>query len=148
MTYEDQFASAFENDVTSVNVKMNKKASVDEARNIDKYYEKYSILLNQTWTDGKIYKKVTIENHGSGQTGSRIRNAVTGERYPFLVGSVYEDLFFKVSESSGRGGRKDPLMLFYDTPEQYENHHFTFVSQPVKELWYERSLNARKELKI
>ena len=63
-----------------------------------------------------------------------------------MVGSAAEDLYFKVVDSSARSGRKDPLMLYYDTPEQYENHHFTTVETDVKELWYEKCLFARKRM--
>ena len=102
--------------------------------------------FNKKWTDDKFYKRVTIENYGSGSYGSLVRNAVTGTKYNIMVGSADEDLLFKVIEASGHNGRKEPLMLYYDSPEQYENHQFTTVSQEVKLKWSQRSLEARKRL--
>lgn len=146
MFYEDHFDPAAENDVVSVEQKVIKKSVAAEAASVDNYYTKYTISLNKKWTDGKYYKNVTIEIYGSGQTGSRIRNAVSGQRYNFLVGSVDEDLFFKVTDSRAHYGRKEALHLYYDTPEQYENHHFTTVSQNVKNSWNDKHMMAMKRV--
>jgi hypothetical protein len=148
MFYEDHFDPTVDNDVTPIDLNPQKKRSTGETRNVDKKYEKYTIPVNKVWRDGRFYKTVTIEDYGSGQTGSNIRNAVTSQRYPYLIGSVNEDLFFRVVEATGLNGRNEPLRLYYDTPEQYENHHFVTVNQNVKEQWYEKSLAARKRLKL
>lgn len=142
MTYEDQFYSANENDVE---LHFNKHA-LTEVKNSDKYYEKYFLPVEKVLVNGEIYKsKRTIEKYGSGQVGSTIRNAVTGEiRVNFLVGSVDEDLFFKVSDTYGRNGRREPLMLFYDSPEEYEKHTFTLLDQRIKDSWYKKMLEVRK----
>jgi len=141
MTYEDQFYSANENDV---DLHFNKHA-LTEVKNSDKYYEKYVLPVEKVLVNGEIYKsKRTIEKYGSGQVGSRIRNAVTGSRTGYLVGSVDEDLFFKVSDTYGRNGRREPLMLFYDSPEQYEKHTFTLLDERVKNAWHKKMLEVRK----
>jgi hypothetical protein len=145
MYYEDLLDSAV-NDESSVEFKLRQKEAADALKKMDRNYEKYSILFNDTWTDGKFYKRVTIENFGSGSHGTWIRNAVTGVRYNIHVGSADEDIFFKVTDSTGRNGRKEPVMLYYDSPEQYENHHFTSVSTEVKQKWYKRHLKAQKRL--
>jgi hypothetical protein len=116
----------------------NSKTVVDELKRLDKQYQKYVKPLNRTWRDGKFYKRVTIECYGSGQIGSRVRNAVTGQYYPYVVGNREEDVLFKVIDAVGRDGRKDPIMLYYDSPEQYENHQFVTVGQVVKETWHKR----------
>ena len=110
----------------------------------DANYEHYKIPFNKGWKDNKFYKVITIDNYGSGQQGSRIRNAVTGQRYPYLVGSSDESLLFKVADATGRNRRKDRLALYYDSPEQFENHHFKMVSQSVKDKWYEKNMSARR----
>jgi hypothetical protein len=145
MYYEDLLDSAV-NDESSVEFKLRQKEAADALKKMDRHYEKYSISFNDTWTDGKFYKRLTIENYGSGSHGTKIRNAVTGVRYNINVGSADEDLFFKVTDSTGRNGRKEPMMLYYDSPEQYENHHFTSVSPEVKQKWYKRHLEAQKRL--
>ena len=146
MYYDEMLETAVETDVLSeVQQKSNKTTAVLNPR-ADNNYEKYKIPFNNTWKDGRFYKNIVIEHYGSGQQGSKIRNAVTGQRYPFLVGSSDEDLFFKVSEASGRNGRKSTLILFYDSPEQYENHHFINISQDVKDRWQEKNMEARRRL--
>jgi hypothetical protein len=84
---------------------------------------------------------------------TRIRNAVTGILYrddhpkcKYLVGSVQEDVFFKVHVSTGemelsssRDNKKNTVLLFYDSPEQFERHQKMTVAQSVKEKWQEKN---------
>jgi hypothetical protein len=148
MYYEDLLETVPDTEFTSIeNSFDNKKTtSAAVARKIDRNYEKFVVPFNKTWNDGRYYKSIVVELYGSGQTDSRIRNAVTGKRCSYLVGSEAENLFFKVKDSTGRKGRKYPLVLFYDSPEQYENHHFTSVSQQIKNKWQEKQLDARKRM--
>ena len=145
MYYEDLLDSAV-NDESSVEFKLRQEKAADAVKRLDKHYQKYTIQFNGTWTDGKYYKRITIEDYGSGSHGTFIRNAVTGARYNIPVGSAEEDILFKVNDSTGRDGRREPVMLYYDSPEQYENHHFTSVSTEVKQKWYKRHLEAQKRL--
>ena len=95
---------------------------------------------------------------------SRIRNAVTGMLYSedhpkckYLVGSLQEDLFFKACVSTGetelyhRDNLKNTVLLFYDSPEQFEKHQNLTLSQQVKEKWQEKNrlrrvMNRKKYL--
>ena len=133
----------YENNALEPNVQKKSHAVINNS--FDKRYEKFSIKYNGYWK-GKHYSNITIENYGSGQHGSLIRNAVTGSRYNYLVGSADEDLLFKVTYATGHNGRKDPLMLYYDTPEQFENHYFTDVSPEIKKRWLSKALSAQKRL--
>jgi hypothetical protein len=143
MYYEDLLDTAF-NDESSVEFKLKQKDALSALKKLDKYYEKYSIPFKDIWTDGKYYKKITIENYGSGPSGTPIRNAVTGIRTNFIVGSKDEDLFFKVNKTTGNNQRKEPLILYYDSPEQYEKHHLTSVQNVIKKKWIERTLYTQK----
>lgn len=128
---------------TTEEFELRQKEAAAELKRLDKQYDKYTIPFKKRWTDGKYYKRITIENYGSNTLGSFIRNAVTGSRYDIRVGSAEEDLLFKVIDACGKNGRKDPLMLYYDSPEQYENHHFKIVSPEVKQRWYGKYMEAR-----
>lgn len=143
MYYDDLLETAV-NDESSIEFKLRQNEAADALKRLDKNYDKYNVQFNNTWTN----KKITIENYGSGSHGTRIRNAVTGVYYNFIVGSADEEIFFKVTDSTGRNGRREPQMLYYDSPEQYENHHFTSVSPEVKQKWYKRSLEAQKRLNL
>jgi len=146
MPYDDQYYPVVtENDLSDDGSL--KRSTTDDIKRLDKHYEKFNkkIYYDQS-RDDRSYKTVAIKNYGSGQMGSRIRNAVTGQYTPYLVGSVDEDLFFVVSNCMARSGRKEPMHLFYDSPEQYENHHFTTVSQQIKQKWAAKNLLARQQL--
>jgi hypothetical protein len=146
MSYEKNMFFDTDNDI--VLSSKNKNKILQEVKKTDTKYDKYVKDLKIKWTDGKYYDKVTIELFGSGDTGTKIRNAVTGAKTPYLVGSLNEDLFFKVMDASGNNGRKDSLVLFYDSPEQYENHQFNLLNQVIKEAWLNKNLEARKRLNL
>jgi hypothetical protein len=114
-----------------------------DIKKMDKGYNKSKKSINKVWTDGKYYKNVFIETYSSGDVGTRIRNAATGQRYENKVGSVSEDLFFKVKDISGLLN-KETNHLFYDTPEQYENHQYTILDTNIKEKWYQKNIVARQ----
>ena len=139
MTYHD-YENDFENDSNNLKKQHFTNSAFQKLNN---NYEKYSIPFNKIWIDGKFYKRITIKNYGSGCQGTRIINAVTGTKYNIKVGSAEENIFFKVTDSSGINGRNEPLMLYYDSPEQYENHYFTNISQDAKQQWIQRSQNVR-----
>jgi hypothetical protein len=147
MYYEDLLETAV-NDETSVEFKLRQDKAADAVKRLNRHYQKYSIPFNRTWIDGKYYKRFTIEDYGSGSHGTFIRNAVTGARYNIPVGSSDEDILFKVNNSIGRDGRREPVMLYYDSPEQYENHHFTRVSPEVKNKWHKRHLEAQNRFNM
>lgn len=105
-------------------------------------------------------------------TGYPIYNALTGTFYlNYTVGSMYENLFFKVqltNEDSYKSQtimsqnkkkskviaistqKEDPEILFYDSPEEYESHYGTELPHNLKNNWrirYERlcAYLAKKE---
>jgi len=76
-------------------------------------------------------------------SGIFIRNAVTGQRSQFKVGSNDEDRFFSVI--IGTGEHQSPITLFYISPEEYERHHRCILNQETKERWYHKNLNFRQQ---
>ena len=83
---------------------------------------------------------------------SRIRNAITGSLYrddhpkcKYLVGSAQEDILFKAYISTGepeiysRDNKKTSVILFYDSPEQFEKHQKMTLSPSLKEKWQEKN---------
>ncbi len=141
MFYEDLIDNNFDDD-SSVTLKLKEKETISSLKKIDKYYEKYTFPFYDTWTDGKYYKNITTQNYGSGPAGSLIRNAVSGLIYDIRVGSLHEDMLFKVCKTTSK--TREPLVLFYDSPEEYEKHYFTNVSDDLKKKWVERASYVRK----
>jgi hypothetical protein len=93
-------------------------------------------------------KNVRIRVFGSGDTGTSIRDAITGIRnFNHKVGSCYEDLYFKVGISTGEVGRNSPS-FFYDSPEQYERQHFTQLPESIKKEWRYKNLQAKRDLNV
>lgn len=78
-----------------------------------------------------VYESSLTPNH-------RIKNAITGISTPHRVGSQAESFFFKVCFATGVEGRREPINLFFETPNDYEKHFLESVSDDVKEKWAER----------
>ena len=95
-------------------------------------------FLKRKWIDGKFYNTVTINMYGSGDLGSFIKNAVTGEYTDHRVGSEAENLYFCVANCSGLDKLNGPVHLYYDSPSQYENHQYTIIEQKTKDNWFNR----------
>jgi|688.fasta_scaffold166924_2 hypothetical protein len=107
-----------------------------------------------------------IKCYTSGQQGNVIKNAQFGTEYIYgyseranqyvlignnfkptttkknifhKVGSFDEDLYYKVVVCTGENKKaREPIVLFYNTPEQFERHHGIRVSQEDKNNWYEK----------
>ena len=69
--------------------------------------------------------------------GTQIRHAITKNVEYGYVGTVHENLYFKVRFVSGELKEKNEYGndLYYYTPEEYERHFQVVVSPIVKEKW-------------
>ena len=91
-------------------------------------------------------KTVTVEYYSSGPIKTIITHALSGvKQRGCQVGSVYEDLYFKVGLSNSTS--KDPITLFYYSPEEYEKHQYIQLSDDIKNKWNEKYLKASIKLK-
>ena len=106
-------------------------------KKIDRGYNKIYRSLPRA-SDGKIVK-TKIDVYTTGSIGSIIRNAETGAYYNYYVGSKNEDLFFKVSLSTGEcNSKNDSNTLFYLSPQHYMSHMNTDLSMSVINSWEEK----------
>lgn len=69
-------------------------------------------------------------------------NAITNTPYKVKFGSKDEDSLFSVIIATGETGQT-PLILFYDTPEQYERHFFVHLSPQTKQRWHKKTMKHR-----
>jgi hypothetical protein len=91
-------------------------------------------------------RKVKINYFNTGFTpGLTIRHAISGMyEKGDLVGSVSEDLYFKVKRSPPGVNERDPHFLYFYSPTEYENHFSVEVSKNIKDAWAQKVKNARK----
>ena len=133
-----------------------------ENTNYDNNYDDYddyddndstSVVSNKSNSNRKTYKKYSkgnrVEtkirsNSGPGsefnyfmqdKQGRNIINALTGFIYPFKVGSKEEKQFWRVMIPYYKDGSWEGVKLFYDSPEQFENHKGITVDNYVKQKW-------------
>jgi len=142
MYYDEIFN---ENEIYGNGKTIEYKESLGNSKSKSRYL-KAKKVVNREWTDGKYYGNVVVEQHGSIKY---IRKATTGDIVDkaFQVGSGVEDLFFVVNDSTGRNKGREPMKLFYDSPEQFENHQFCILSQDVKRKWHLKNMIARQRYK-
>ena len=135
MYFEDNFDPRQENDI--------QKKELNNMKSYDKGYG--YVYRKKQLVNGKIVRS-RIDCYTSGDAGSPIRNAEIGNYYKCKVGSKEENLFFKVSLSTGELKTKNGSnILFYDSPEQYEKHLDQEVSQTIKQTWHEKKLALKIE---
>lgn len=118
---------------SSVSLKTKHK---NKAKKQDKGYEKKVKIVKD--------KKVVIDTYHSNDTpGSIIRHAVTGFWLNARVGSIQENLYFKVRDNTS----KDTRSLYYDSPEEYERHMFLTLSTDIKGKWTEKFAETQKYIR-
>lgn len=126
-TKENRFLPTPENDERSESTKSNI---------VDKHPRKHTI------TRGKGKGKYHITFYETNYGNKFCINAKTNQPYNAKYGSKDEDGLFSVILSTGETGQTPPV-LFYDTPEQYENHFSEIVSSATKQRWHKKQLKHR-----
>jgi hypothetical protein len=94
-------------------------------------------------------KRPSRKSYPSNVQGRFIVNAVTGIAYPWKVGSLYEDLLWKVCDSTARHGKLEPDMYFYDSPKQaigHRRYRQDVYSADTLNWWKARVANMTKML--
>jgi hypothetical protein len=128
MDYSDRFDATLSNDVDD-----DKQMLQNLKQNNDK---RYFVRYEKEKVNGYL-KTVKTEMYGSGDYGSTIRDAETGEYYSgHLVGSTHEDMYFKTSYTLTKN--QDSLMLYYISPEHYERHQHVILNDDVKQKWHQK----------
>jgi len=109
----------------------------------DKHYHKivYPVELYFNEKKRKWMKHKVTRFYSSGDTGSLIRDALTGHYYNVTVGSLEEENFFKVRMLNKYF--EFPVTAFYSSPEEFEREHFTKLSDKTIERWHKR--NAKRD---
>lgn len=113
-------------------------------------YEEVAAMTDPAYqvTEEKRQKVRKPKFHPSGETGSVLKNAMTGLPTGVRVGSLQSLQFFEVVDVTGRydsqgfkyrrgeGPNKEPVRLFFDSPEQAERcfkHEYNALN---KSLWH------------
>ena len=162
MDYEVFDLIQSETDDFSVSSNENKhRISLEDYKKRDKnYFKIYRVIQvqrtvlskdNRTPITFTRTKRVPIEFYTTSYTpGSIIRNAITGlPNSRMYVGKKDEDLFFKVALATGELGQcYNSNHLYFDSPEDYENHFHCVVSKASKEAWvYKFNYEQQKRIK-
>ena len=117
-----------------------------QARYRNKILKKYKMTNPDYYSYKKMVngENVKIEYYSTPILSSAfIRHAVTGVKCPHRSGSKYEDLYFRVMDTT-TGSETGPKRLYYYTPEEYERHQFVTVPQSLKEDWLISNIRANK----
>lgn len=120
----------------TINIHSEENDKINNINKKNKHHHKFKIPFNG-YINNKYHKYINIEFYSSGDTGTKIRDAVTGNFTPHLVGSENEDLYFTVSICNNTTGQT-PVKLYYLTPEEYEKNHFCIVCEKTKKIWKEK----------
>ena len=98
-------------------------------------------------SDSDRMRPITVSNDfAMDPIGQRVCiNAINGQRLhcqltgaPIVQNSVESQQLWSVMDSTAHDGSKDPLKLYYNTPEQYERHRGVKLPLSIKELWRQK----------
>jgi hypothetical protein len=135
MNYQDMFVPVDMDEDMYLDFDTKHKKAMNDLQSTNKHFHKE--IKRIRLKTGR--KSISIEYYSSGPINTTITHALSGvKEYGFLVGSSHEDLFFKVCTSTG----KEPLTLFYYSPEEFEKHQSTQLSDNVKNKWREKYQKA------
>jgi hypothetical protein len=117
--------------------------------------------VRKTARDGKSYVKVKelpiYFYETSSNPGARIRDAITGHYHNnYHVGKMeHENLFYKTAYCVGDavkpgqkyGENREPIFLYFYSPESYENHFQSKINETKKKEWHRRYEETKKKIK-
>ena len=117
---------------------------LEKTKKMDKGYNQITIkYLN--YQNKKKNKKIDV--YTSSGYGNFVRDAETGTYYKNKVGTLDEDLFFKVSFATGElKSYNDSNTLFYISPYNFMKHLMCEVSQDTIKKWETRRDARLKQL--
>jgi len=139
----------YTNDADDDNVSVNSRSNRQKVNKVLTETIDDKLCFKTKRYDSTAYKMKPVIMFGSGDTGSTIRNAVTGEKYyGHRVGSRHEDLYFKTRICTGEF--IESPTLFYDSVEQYERHQCCVTDNALKAKFAakQRAAMADEGLKI
>ena len=102
---------------------------------------KVKYLINKKHTTFYVYNSGFIPN-------SYIRDAITGYKYNKKIGTKDENLFFKVIMPGINPKKREPIFLFFDSPESFERFFIMKCSTEIKNRWMKKKELLNKSLKI
>lgn len=142
MYYEDHLEDAYDHvsDVTSEETTSSVDTEIKKQRKLMELYKRSNPDYYRTSkvVDGEMKK---IETYSTPHLSNAwIRHAVDGVKCPHRAGSKYEDLYFIVTDTTTCS--EDPRRLYFYSPEEYERHFFTTLSQGIKEDWNIKNMRA------
>jgi hypothetical protein len=99
----------------------------------------YGTVSRVHYNDNSYSYSKKYDVYTSGNVGSRIRNAITGEFYDDLVGSKNEDKYFKVACSTGEIKAKNGNnSLYFLSPKEYETFFSCSLPDAIVDKWTKR----------
>ena len=97
-----------------------------------------------------LMRRTTVSNDfAMDPIGQRVCiNAINGQRLycqltgaPIIQNSAESQQLWSVMDSTAHDGSKDPVKLYYNTPEQYERHRGIKLPLSLKEIWRQKQSN-------
>ena len=114
----------------------NKNDLLNEAKNLDKGHAKIWGHIERA--DGSL-KATKIDIYTTGYVGTLIRDAESGEYYSEVVGSLDENLYFKMSMVTGYLRAKNGSnILFYKSPDHCMRHLHIDISPEIVAKWQDK----------
>jgi hypothetical protein len=144
MSYSKNYNPAEDYDAVSNGSGDNEKALLENAKKLDRGYNK--VYRNFPRSNGTM-KRTKIEFYTSSEIGNKIRDAQTGGYYNHVVGSKDEYLYFKVGMSTGEcKSSNGSNTLFFTSPYRYMSLFNVTLSSEIITRWEENKSARLNEI--
>jgi hypothetical protein len=142
MVYDNDYYPV-DNDVVSCSNSEAIKRELEKVKQMDRGYNKIWRIMPKK--NGEL-KRTKVEVYTTSGFGNQIRDAETGEYYPYLVGTADEDLFFSVILATGEcKSRNGSSTLFYLSPERYMQHQNQPLDEKIILRWKQKKESRMNE---
>lgn len=109
----------------------------------------YNIIYRYIENEDGILERKKLEVYTTSGVGSRIRDAETGEYYPYLMGTYDEYLFYSVILATGElKSENSSNVLFFQSPYHYMDFMNRELNEEEIKKWEQRRDNRLEFLKM
>lgn len=109
----------------------------------------YNIIYRYIENEDGILERKKLEVYTTSGVGSRIRDAETGEYYPYLMGTYDEYLFYSVILATGElKSENSSNVLFFQSPHHYMDFMNRELNEEEIKKWEQRRDNRLEFLKM
>lgn len=107
---------------------------------------KKNVTNSNNFRSANDYEYKNIDVFSNKPNNKYIVHAIRGIITQHLIGTTDEKLYYKIKILNGTKNNKKYITLYYNSPEEYENHLDIKLDEQIKKNWYEEKNKYLEEI--